>query len=85
MLSSSPSPMSGLTWFTDGVPMVQVPVLSRTMTSVFEDDSTAVAVLNSIPYSEPFQVPTTMARGVARPSAQGQEMTRMDIAMVREN
>ena len=55
------------------------------MTSVFEDDSTAVAVLNSIPYSEPFQVPTTMARGVARPSAQGQEMTRMDIAMVREN
>ena len=33
----------------------------------------------------PFPVPTIMATGVAKPSAQGQEITNTQIAAVREN
>ena len=53
--------------------------------------STACAVssaspdLMRIPFSAPLPVPTMMATGVARPSAHGHEMTRMQIAMENAN
>ena len=38
-----------------------------------------------MPYSAAFPVPTMMATGVARPSAQGQEITRTDTAQFSAN
>ena len=46
-------------------------------------DFRASADLIKIPFSAPFPVPTIMAVGVARPSAQGQEMTNAEIPMER--
>jgi len=41
--------------------------------------------LIKIPFSAPFPVPTIIATGVARPRAQGQEITRTQIAQERAN
>lgn len=42
-----------------------------------------LADLIKIPFSAPFPVPTMMAVGVARPKAQGQEMTSTEMPMER--
>ena len=73
------------TEFTAGCPTVHVPVLSRTTVSILAAASREDAVLNRMPYCEPRPVPTTMAIGVASPSAHGHAMTRIEIAIVRLN
>ena len=52
-----------------------VPVLSRTTTDSSWARSSASLFLNRMPCSAPLPVPTMIAVGVARPSAQGQAMT----------
>ena len=59
-----------------------VPVLSRTAQSILPSSSSASALLKRMPRRAPRPVPTMMAVGVARPSAQGQEMTRTEMAHV---
>ena len=68
-------PSAGTMSVTAGFPWVMVPVLSSTTTSTPRRVSSASALLNSTPISAPRPVPTMMATGVARPSAQGQLMT----------
>ena len=70
---------------TTGVPWVMVPVLSRTTVSMLWAVSRASADLIRIPFVAPLPVPTIIAVGVASPSAQGQEMTRMEIPIERAN
>ncbi len=69
---------------TDGLPSVTVPVLSRQTISVFPAISRLSAVLNRIPFLAPFPLPTIIATGVAKPSAQGQLITRTDIPLASE-
>ena len=64
---------------TTGLPRVSVPVLSRTMVSIFCACSSASPPRMSMPISAPLPVPTMIAVGVASPSAQGQAMTRTAI------
>ena len=47
--------------------------------------SSAAAVLKSIPFFAATPLPTIIATGVASPSAQGQLITRTEIARAREN
>ena len=70
---------------TEGWPEVMVPVLSSTMVSTLCRFSSASALLMSMPNSAALPVPTMMATGVARPSAQGQEMTSTEMALERAN
>ena len=70
---------------TTGVPWVIVPVLSSTTVSMLWAVSRASADLIRIPLLAPLPVPTIMAVGVARPSAQGQEMTRTEMPIDRAN
>ncbi len=74
--SDSKLRVRGIKSLTMGFPMVMVPVLSSTMVSSFAAFSRASLRLNKIPFSAPLPVPAMMAVGVARPSAQGQAMTR---------
>lgn len=60
-----------------------VPVLSNTTAPTEWATSNASADLIKIPFSAPFPVPTMMAVGVARPKAQGQEMTSTEMPMER--
>mmetsp|Transcript_35876 Transcript_35876/g.57203 ORF Transcript_35876/g.57203 Transcript_35876/m.57203 type:complete len:294 (-) Transcript_35876:2501-3382(-) len=60
---------------TDGIPLVMVPVLSNTTAVIFDPDSIAPAPLIKIPCFAPTPVLTITAVGVARPSAQGQDIT----------
>ena len=60
---------------TAGSPPVIVPVLSSTTARRLCARSSASLFLNRMPFSAPLPVPTMMAVGVARPSAQGQAMT----------
>ena len=59
---------------TCGLPSVIVPVLSKTMASTSCKVSKASADLIKIPWLAPLPVPTIIATGVAKPSAQGQEI-----------
>ena len=68
---------------TTGLPWVRVPVLSSTTVSTRWRVSRASADLMRMPCSAPFPVPTMMATGVARPRAQGQEMTSTATPAVR--
>ncbi len=68
---------------TLGLPWVTVPVLSKTTVVTERRVSSPSADLMRMPYSAPFPVPTMMATGVARPRAQGQEMTSTATAEVR--
>ena len=61
-----------------------VPVLSRTTVVVLPASSRATAVLKRIPFLAPTPLPTIIATGVASPSAQGQLITRTDIALASE-
>ena len=73
--SSSARPFKGRTSVRRGLPIVSVPVLSRTTTWSLWACSSAPASRMRMPFSAPLPVPTMMAVGVARPSAQGQAIT----------
>ena len=68
---------------TLGLPSVSVPVLSRTTTVARTAPSSASADFTKMPFEAPRPVPTIIAVGVARPSAQGQEMTKTETACDR--
>ena len=59
--------------------MVMVPVLSRATIWVRPAASREAAVLKRMPCFAPMPLPTMMATGVARPSAQGQLMTSTEM------
>ena len=77
--NSSSVPPTGRISVTTGCPLVIVPVLSRTTTPVCPAISRDDAVLNRIPFFAPTPLPTIIATGVARPRAQGQEITSTDM------
>ena len=77
--SFSVIPSAGRTSVTFGRPSVTVPVLSSAMIFALPVSSRETAVLNRMPFFAPRPLPTIMATGVARPRAQGQEMTRTEI------
>ena len=77
MTSSSPIPAQFMYSTTCGRPTVSVPVLSNATTSIARATSSACALLIRIPRDAPRPVPTMIAVGVARPSAQGHAMMRM--------
>mmetsp|Transcript_4388 Transcript_4388/g.14184 ORF Transcript_4388/g.14184 Transcript_4388/m.14184 type:complete len:350 (-) Transcript_4388:1009-2058(-) len=64
---------------TVGLPWVMVPVLSNTTALTWCARSMASPPLMRMPLSAPTPVPTMTAVGVARPSAQGQAMTRTEM------
>ena len=74
-----------ITSVTEGCPEVIVPVLSSTMVSMECRVSRLSADFIRMPYSAAFPVPTIIATGVARPRAQGQEITSTAIALERAN
>mmetsp|Transcript_16959 Transcript_16959/g.46561 ORF Transcript_16959/g.46561 Transcript_16959/m.46561 type:complete len:230 (+) Transcript_16959:1215-1904(+) len=61
---------------TAGLPLVSVPVLSKTTESTLEASSSVSPPFMSTPCLAPTPVPTMTAVGVASPSAQGHEMTK---------
>ena len=61
-------------WVIVGFPSVMVPVLSRSTVRTRLSRSSASPPRIRIPYSAALPVPTRIAVGVARPSAQGQAM-----------
>ena len=79
-MGTRPTSTRSVTW---GLPSVIVPVLSNTTAPTEWATSNASADLIKIPFSAPFPVPTMMAVGVARPKAQGQEMTSTEMPMER--
>ena len=70
---------------TTGLPWVIVPVLSNTTVFTLWAISSASPDLIRMPFSAPLPVPTIIATGVARPSAQGQEITRTVMPQDRAN
>ena len=62
-----------------------VPVLSRATIWIFPVSSSETAVLKSMPFLAPTPFPTIIATGVASPRAQGQLITRTEIALASEN
>ena len=78
-------PAAGTMSVTLGSPVVTVPVLSRTTMSIFPVSSRDTAFLKRMPFFAPLPLPTMMATGVARPMAQGQEMTSTAMARLRLN
>ena len=79
----SASPSAGRISVTWGLPWVKVPVLSRTTVLMVCRVSRASADLTRMPFSAPLPVPTIIATGVARPRAQGQEITSTATPPVR--
>ena len=80
LAAASSSSSAPLTATTRILPSVSVPVLSKATQSTLWAISSAAAVRIIMPSSAPLPVPTMMAVGVARPSAQGQEMTSTAMA-----
>ena len=83
--SCSETPLTVVISVTTGRPSVIVPVLSMTTVSTDCAISSASPDLMRMPFSAPLPVPTMMATGVARPSAHGHEMTRMQMAIEKAN
>ena len=77
--SASVIPSAGTRSVTFGSPEVIVPVLSSAMICAFPAVSSASPVLNRMPFFAPRPFPTMIATGVARPSAQGQEITSTEM------
>ena len=73
-------PLKGMISVTLGSPSVMVPVLSSATIWVRPKDSREAAVLYRMPFLAPTPLPTMMATGVASPRAQGQLMTRTEMA-----
>ena len=84
MSCSSLTPSAGMTSVTLGSPEVMVPVLSRATMSILPASSREAAVLKRMPFLAPMPLPTMMATGVARPSAQGQLMTSTEMPRASE-
>ena len=74
-----------ITSVTEGCPTVIVPVLSSTTVSMECRVSRLTADFMRMPYSAAFPVPTIIATGVARPRAQGQDITSTAMALERAN
>ena len=72
-------------FWIDGFPEVIVPVLSKTIVSTLCNVSRLWADLIKIPWLAALPVPTIIATGVAKPKAQGQEITNTLIALDRAN
>ena len=70
---------------TSGFPEVKVPVLSKTTTFIFSIFYKISAFLIKMPNEAASPVPTITAVGVARPSAQGHAMTRVEIPKSNAN
>ncbi len=83
--ASSLNPSVSTMSVTTGAPSVMVPVLSSTTIWMRWASSRAAPPLMRMPFSAPLPVPTMMAVGVARPSAQGQAMTSTAVKMVMLN
>ena len=70
---------------TFGSPSVIVPVLSNTTVFTKCNNSKFSADFINIPFSAPLPVPTIMATGVAKPNAQGHDITKTAIPIVKAN
>ena len=70
---------------TFGLPSVMVPVLSNITAFILCMVSRASAFFISMPFCAPKPVPTIIAVGVARPSAQGQAITSTETARISAN
>ena len=81
--SSSLLLSAGIISVTFGSPSVIVPVLSRATICTLPVSSSDTAVLKRIPFFAATELPTIIATGVARPSAQGQLMTRTAIPLAK--
>ena len=68
---------------SEGLPAVSVPVLSKATTRTACATSSACASLIRMPWRAAAPVPTMIAAGVARPSAQGQAITSTATARSR--
>jgi len=80
--SSSVQPGAGMMSVSAGWPRVIVPVLSSTTRRTRPARSRVSLFLKRIPFSAPLVVPTMIAVGVARPSAQGHAITRTATALI---
>ena len=67
------------------MPEVRVPVLSKTIVVIDDIFSRTSPPLMRIPYEAATPVPTITAVGVARPSAQGQAMTKVEMPKLKAN
>ena len=67
------------------MPSVKVPVLSKTIVSIWFNFSNASPDFIRIPNSAPLPVPTIIAVGVASPNEQGQAIISIDIKIVNTN
>ena len=81
--ASASSPASASTACTLMWPVVTVPVLSSTTVSMLPTVSSTCGALIRTPSCAPRPVPTRIAVGVARPSAQGQAMISTATAAVK--
>ena len=70
---------------TRGAPLVSVPVLSKTMVVMEDIFSRMSPPFIRMPKEAATPVPTMTAVGVARPRAQGQAMTRVDMPKLNAN
>ena len=77
--SASSIPAALTSFVTAGSPRVMVPVLSSATMSALPVSSREAEVLNSTPFRAPMPLPTMIATGVARPKAQGQEITSTEM------
>ncbi len=66
-------------------PLVSVPVLSNTTCRIFRNDSRLPAFLKRIPLRAALPKPTAMAAGVAKPMAQGHEITNTAMALINDS
>ena len=73
-------PSCTLNWAKSKCPVVNVPVLSNTTCLMSLKVSKLFAFLKSTPLRAPRPKPTAIAAGVAKPIAQGQEMTKTAMA-----
>ena len=62
-----------------------MPVLSNTIVVIEETFSRTSPPLIRMPYDAAMPVPTITAVGVARPKAQGQAMTKVEIPKLKAN
>src|SRR5665647_301377 len=81
--SSAVKPSLGTTSVSAGLPIVMVPVLSRTTVSSLCAVSRASAERIRIPAVAPLPVPTVIESGVASPRAQGHAMIRTETPATR--
>jgi hypothetical protein len=72
-------------YLTIGLPLVNVPVLSKTKVVIEEIFSSTSPPLIKIPYLAAIPVPTITAVGVASPRAQGHAITKVEMPNWKAN